>query len=294
MSNSRVPAIISRNALKVQKASPNLMFGAGVVGMVGTVILASKATLKLEAVLDETEGMKEKAKEAREKYPEKYTERDFQKDMTIVHTKQALKVTKLYSPAITTGVVSIGLLTGAHMTLNRRNAGLMAAYAAVDKSFKEYRERVLKEVGPERERELRFGSEEVTKTVTDEKGKETTTKVKAPAGVSQYARFFDESNPNYSPIPENSMFFLKMHQNYLNNQLQARGHVFLNEVFDALGMERTSAGAVVGWVKGNGDDFIDFGVFDEDRTDRFLDFMTGHEKALLLDFNVDGVIYDLI
>lgn len=283
-----------RNVLKIKKNSPTLMFGAGVVGMVGTVVLASKATLQLESVLDETDTMKEKAKLAREKYPDKYSEKDLQKDMVIVHVRQYTKLAKLYAPSLALGTVSIACLTGSHVTLTKRNAGLVAAYATIEKSFNQYRERVLAEVGPEREREFFYGTEDVTTAKVDEKGKPVNTTKKVAGGTSMYAKFFDESNPNWTASPESNLFFLKLHQQHLNDQLMARGHVFLNEVYDALGMERTQAGAVVGWVKGYGDDFIDFGIWDDDTMDRTLDFMTRREDCLLLDFNVDGVIYDKI
>lgn len=294
LKNSGLSQTISRQALKVRKNSPHIMFGAGIVGMVGTVVLASKATLKLEEAIEETEDLKAKAHFARDTKPEDYSEQDLKKDLTIVHARQVGKIVKLYSPAAAVGVASIGLLTGAHVTMNRRNAGLMAAYVTVDKSFREYRERVAKAVGVDKEREFRFGTDKLEKVVEDDKGKKTEKKVKVAEGTSEYGKFFDSSNPNWTYTRENSLFFLKMQQQYFNNQLQARGHVFLNEVYDALGLDRTSAGAVVGWVRGNGDDFIDFGIYDDDKADRFLDFMAHREDCLVLDFNVDGVIYDLI
>jgi hypothetical protein len=58
-----------------------------------------------------------------------------------------------------------------------------------------------------------------------------------------------------------------------------------------MGFERTSAGFVVGWVlDGNGDGYIDFGL-SEARSSRF---MNAEERSVILDFNVDGVVYDLI
>jgi hypothetical protein len=86
--------------------------------------------------------------------------------------------------------------------------------------------------------------------------------------------------------------FIRSQQNYANDLLNARGHVFLNEVYDMLGIERTSAGAVVGWVRGNGDNEIDFGVLNDLHSGQR--FINGDERSVLLDFNVDGVVYDLI
>ena len=114
-----------------------------------------------------------------------------------------------------------------------------------------------------------------------------------PNGLSVYARFFDEGCEQWSKNPEYNLMFLRSQQNYYNDMLKSRGHVFLNEVYDALGIPRTQAGAVVGWmISDNGDNFIDFGVFDGDRP-RARDFVNGYERSILLDFNVDGVIYDL-
>ena len=80
-----------------------------------------------------------------------------------------------------------------------------------------------------------------------------------------------------------------------NDRLNAKGFVFLNDVYKDLGLEQIPAGQAVGWYKNNkrgGDNFVDFGIFEN--PDRFNDFMAGREGSIWLDFNVDGVIYDLI
>jgi hypothetical protein len=115
-----------------------------------------------------------------------------------------------------------------------------------------------------------------------------------PDDPSIYARFFDPTSPSWSKEPEYNLIFLKCQQNYANDLLKSRGHVFLNEVYDMLGMERSKAGAVVGWLlskNGDTDNFVNFGVFDG-REQVARDFVNGREGAILLDFSVDGVIYD--
>lgn len=285
-----------RSVLQAQKVSPTIMFAAGVVGVVGTVVLASKATLKLDDILTETEEKAMEAKSLHDKddFPS-YDDAAYRRDMTILHVRQAAKITKLYGPTLLIGVASVGLLTGSHVTLSRRNAGLVAAYAAVQKSFEEYQARVVADVGEEKAREYRFGAEEQIVTSEDDKGKITTKTVKRAAGGSEYSKFFGESNPNFNKSSEHNLIFLKAQERYFNQMLQTRGHVFLNEVYDALSIDRTTAGAVVGWVKDNpkGDNFIDFGVMDDDKVEQFLDFMQGNE-GMWLDFNVDGIVYDLI
>lgn len=287
-----VTAKLGRQVLVAQKHSPVLLFAAGVVGVVTTVVLASRATLKLEEVLEE--GQHLRAKVEVNVHPD-YSEQDRKKDLTLVYAKTAINVAKLYAPAVVVGAVSIGALTGAHVILSRRNFALTAAYAALDKGFKIYRERVVSELGPEKDREFRYGVETreiVEETKTGPVVKEV--KIAGPAGSSIYAKWFDETCPNWSPQPEYNRMFLKAQQNYANDLLLARGHVLLNDVYEMIGIKRTSAGCVVGWVLSKGgDNFIDFGIFDG--TDYSVrDFVNGYRNTILLDFNVDGVVYDRI
>jgi hypothetical protein len=184
------------------------------------------------------------------------------------------------------------MLTKSHNLLNERNAALTAAYAAVDKAFNQYRTRVVEKYGEEEDQELRYSAQDV-EVVNEKTGKKTTRRRVGDDEPSMYARFFDELSTSWSKEPEYNLVFLKCQQSYANDMLKTRGHVFLNEVYDALGIERTKAGQVVGWViSKDGDNFIDFGIYTNQ--DRVRDFVNGREGAILLDFNVDGVIYDKI
>lgn len=113
------------------------------------------------------------------------------------------------------------------------------------------------------------------------------TKIEVTSGiqVSPYARCFDEANPNWSKNPEQNKLFLKTVQNMLNEILRVRGHLFLNEAYDHLGFEHSETGKVVGWIWNDGDGYIDFNIFPSD-------FVNGHQSSILLNFNVNGVIYD--
>jgi hypothetical protein len=289
-----VTSKVARQVLVGKKNSPTIMFGAGVVGVVATTVLASRATLKLDDILTEHEDNINKSRELEKHHPD-YSSRDARRDRAYIHAKTSVAIGKAYGPAIVVGVVSIGLLTSAHVTLNRRNAGLTAAYAALDKGFKEYRARVIDEYGEEKDREFRHGSREITEKVVDDNGKTKERSRKVADGVSIYARFFDQYSSSWNKTPEYNLLFLRCQQNYLNDRLKAKGHVFLNEAYDALGLDRSKEGAVVGWLRnGDGDGYVDFGIFDGQHMDRFHDFVTGSEGSILLDFNVDGVIYDKI
>ena len=69
--------------------------------------------------------------------------------------------------------------------------------------------------------------------------------------------------------------------------------LFLNEVYDMIGFEHTPEGAVAGWVKDNGDGFVSFGL-DDVNNESARRFVNGEDNVVLLDFNVDGIIFDKI
>lgn len=288
----KVPESMARSALLAQQSSPGLLLGAGVVGMVASTALACRATLKMDKLIGET---KEKLDIARTLEHAEYTEKDRSRDISLIYFQSGVKTLKLYGPAIIVGALSIAALTKSHNILSKRNAGLTAAYAALEKGFKEYRGRVVEKYGEDADRDLRYGAEKVQIVDPETNKKKTVTRV-GPGEPSIYARFFDKTSDNWSKEAEYNFIFLKAQQNYANDLLHARGHVFLNDVYDMLGLERSQAGAVVGWLltrNGTTDNFITFGVFDE-TSEKARDFVNGFEGAILLDFNVDGVIYDQI
>jgi len=283
----------ARPMLHVQKHSPTILFGAGVVGVVATVVLASRATLRLDEVLDEGDELMAKAQVAHDEAWKGYSEDDFRRDLFLIKLKTAGSVAKLYAPAFILGTLSIAALTGAHLTLSRRNVGLTLAYAGLEKAFREYRDRIVGEIGEDRERELRYDlvEYEVTRNTADGPVKEMI-KRRGPMGYSIYARLFDQTNKNWTPEHMHNSYFVQCQQRYANDLLNARGHIFLNEVYKMLGMPESREGCIVGWLKGgNGDGFVDFGVFSGDELTGF-DFASGDEKSVWLDFNVDGPIWD--
>lgn len=294
--------------LKVKKHSPEILVVAGVVGTVTAAVMACKATTKLNDILEDTKQNVAHINEATEQGSVngvEYTQEDGKKDLAIIYTKTAVSVAKLYAPSVILGALSLTSIVASNRILHKRNAGLAAAYALVDKSFKEYRGRVVERFGKELDRELKYNikTEEVETRVVDENGKEKVVKEHVKMGhlgdFSEFAVFFDEYNPNWVKDAECNKAFLMMQQNYANEMLQKKGHVFLNEVYDLLGIDRTKAGNIVGWVYdkdglSGGDNFIDFGMFDDIRNPRCKDFINGRERSILLDFNVDGNVLDLL
>ena len=292
MNLAKVTRTASMTLLKAKKNSPHIMFGVGIVGVgVGTV-LACRATLNIQDKLDEHLGTLDQINSMKHSG---YTEQDRVQDKTVVWIRIATDVSKAYGPAIIIGGLGVSCLAGSHNILTKRNAAVMAAYAALERSYNTYRERVAAEIGEDRERELHYvvaGIDLQKQTFVEDGVRKSSKEIK---DHSPYARFFDEYSRNWTPIAEQNMFFLKCQQNYINDRLKVRGHVFLNEVYDMIGLDRSSAGAVVGWIyEGDeGDSYIDFGIFNP-VTDAKRDFVNGAERSILLDFNVDGVIYNKI
>ena len=294
-----------RIGFQLKKHSPEILAVAGTVGVVASTVMACKATTKLHDILEDSKNQVNQVHEVLENKSipaEKYSEEDGKKDIAVIYTQTTLKVVKLYAPAVILGALSLTSILTSNNILRKRNVALAAAYTAVDKGFKEYRSNVIERFGKDLDRELRFNvkAKEIEETVVNEKGEEETVKKvvnEATIGKSEYARFYDDGCKGWEKDPEYNLMFLRHVQDYLNDLLRTRGHVFLNEAYDQLGIPRTKAGAIVGWVYNEknpvGDNYIDFGIYDP-KDEKARDFVNGYERVILLDFNVDGPILDLI
>ena len=300
---NNVTRTVNRVGFKFKKHSPEVLIVAGTLGVVASAVMACRATTKAGKIKEEMNEEMDKIHEVAEAHREDYTEEDLKKDTTIVYTQTAVKYVKLYAPSVALGVVSLTCILASNGILRKRNIALAAAYTAVDKGFKEYRGRVVERFGTELDKALRYNikAKEFEEPVVDEKGKEKikkeTVSVADPNLYSDYARFFDDGCLGWSKDAEYNLTFLKQQQNYANDLLKKKGHLFLNEVYDMLGIPRTRAGQVVGWIYDEkhpiGDNFVDFGIYDMNR-EKVRDFVNGYERVILLDFNVDGNILDLI
>lgn len=293
---------------QLKKHSPEIMVVAGVVGTVASAVMACKATLKVNDVLTESKENIDRIHAATEtgktEAGVEYTKEDSKKDLTIVYTQTGLKLVKLYGPAVALGALSVASILTSNNILRKRNVALAAAYSAVDKGFKDYRNNVIERFGKEVDHQLKYNikAKEVEETVVDEKGKEKTVKktvnvIDDPNLRSPYAKFFDDGCKGWDKDPEYSLMFLRAQQQYANDKLQAQGYLFLNDVYDMLGIARTKAGQVVGWIYNKehpiGDNYVDFGIYDNYFTNS-RDFVNGIEPVILLDFNVDGNILDMM
>lgn len=295
-----------RIGFKIKKASPEIMVVAGVVGVVTSTVMACKATTKVNDILEETRKQVDDVHNVLDSdvvSADEYTNDDAKKDLAIIYTQTGVKLIKLYAPSVIVGALSITGILASHKILKKRNVALTAAYATIDRSFKEYRGRVVERFGKELDRELRYNikTQEIEEKTVDKDGNETiekkTISVVDPNMYSDYARIFDNGSMGWTKDPEYNLMFLKLQQNQANDRLRAQGYLFLNDVYDMLGIPRTKAGQIVGWIydKENpvGDNFVDFGIYDI-YNEKACDFVNGRERSIVLDFNVDGNILDMI
>lgn len=293
-----VNGVASKAVMKLKKHSPEILVMAGIAGTVVSAVLACKATTKVAEILDETKGTLDTIHECMETGAingQEYTTEDGKKDTVVVYAQTGMKLAKLYAPAIILGTLSITSILASNNILRKRNVALGAAYAAIDKSFKEYRGRVIERFGEQVDTELKYGIKakkfeeiEVDPETGKEKKVKKTVMVADPNLQSDYAVYFDSKSRNYETNPDYNRMFLKAQQAFANDKLQTRGHLFLNEVLDDLDLPRTPAGQIVGWTKDGPDGYVNFRIVEVERETED----GRHEPALLLDFNVEGNIWE--
>lgn len=293
-----VNGVASKTVMKLKKHSPEILVVAGIAGTVVSAVLACKATTKVAEILDETKGTLDTIHEGMETGAingQEYTTEDGKKDTVVVYAQTGMKLAKLYAPAIILGTLSITSILASNNILRKRNVALGAAYAAIDKSFKEYRGRVIERFGEQVDTELKYGIKakkfeeiEVDPETGKEKKVKKTVMVADPNLQSDYAVYFDSKSRNYETNPDYNRMFLKAQQAFANDKLQTRGHLFLNEVLDDLDLPRTPAGQIVGWTKDGPDGYVNFRIVEVKRETED----GRHEPALLLDFNVEGNIWE--
>lgn len=292
-----------KTKLKLQKHSPEILLVVGAAGTVASAVMACIATTKVNDILTEARETVDAIHKIAEDPKKEYSKEDKNKALTITYMKTGLDLSKLYGPSLALGAASITCIFAAHSIIRKRNVALTAALSAITTDFKDYRGRVVERFGKELDRELRHNivTREVEEAVINEDGTETKVKktisVADPNRYSPYSIVFDDGNVGWDEDPSITKYFLVQQQNWANDKLKAQKHLFLNEVYDMLGVPRTTAGQIVGWVYDEedpiGDNYVDFGIFDI-YNPKARDFVNGYEKVIILDFNVDGPIHELI
>lgn len=295
---SKVGFVLKENA-------PQIVTGIGIVAGITSTVLAIKGTPKAMKVADRLADELATVQECKDTRNENfevihadgtrdtYTDKDAIQDKIHFYTVAGVDVMKAYWPAVLAMGVSVFCTIKGQKISMERNAALAAAYTAIDQSFKEYRRRVQAAVGEDKESDIYMGVHS-EKIKNEETGKKETIKVvDKNAPVATYARWFDSSNSNYSDEDHDyNMDFIQGVENYYNQKLRTEGHVFLNQVYHALGFEDTAAGAVVGWLykpteeDEDGDGYITL----RPSINVTSDLDTIDDAAIYIDPNVDGII----
>lgn len=301
---------------KVKKYSPELLLGAGIVTAVASTVTACRATTKIYTVLDDAKDQIDMIHRGVEdgkvisivngvETPVAYSKKDGDKDLAITYAKTGMGLAKLYAPAIALGVTSAVCVLSSYNIIHKRNVALAAAYATIDKGFKDYRGRLIERFGKDLDRELKYDikTQETEEIVVDENGKESVVKKTVTTAnidnTSDYSRIFDEYCLGWRKDAEYNLMFVRQVQNWANDKLKTQKFLYLNDVYEMLGFPKTKAGQVVGWIYdetgelGIGDNYIDFGIYDL-HDERKRDFVNGRERSVVLDFNVDGNIWELM
>jgi hypothetical protein len=287
-----VMVFTNRSLFVLKVNAPTIMVVGGCIGVGVSTVLACRATLKASDILDQHNTNLDDIALASETHPEQYSKNDRTKDLVTVYTHTTFEFIKVYGPAVVIGVASLACIIGGHNILKGRNAALAAAYKALDLGFKKYRKNVVDELGPDKDREFKYGSHKEEITVKDpetNENKKIYGNVAAKASV--YSRVFDQSNVAWC---DNTIYmeeFFRGQAFMWNQQLTAENPIFLNEVYKSLRLSVTEPGCTVGWLPhSNGDNKVE------------IDFWPIHipssngsgewEFAYMLDFNVDGSIHN--
>lgn len=280
-----VKARLATAGLKLRKQSPTIMTVVGVAGIVAAGAFACYQTYKkLPKAIEDFKDNRESNEIAKKTFSESdYSEADYKRDVALTYFYLAKDLAKIYAPSISVAALGIYGIGKGHGIMLQRVANLASTLQLLQEAYNQKNELEKAAIGEKANESLNRSLEPSKKPVTD---------TRVHAALSPYAQIYDESSKCWDPDRDYNILYLKAQQNLANDLLKSRGHVFLNEVYDMLGLDRTPAGAVVGWTKfGDGDKFIDFGMDFWENDPNDPDHVPGR---WILDFNVDGVIYELI
>lgn len=301
---------MSGSSLFLKAHTPEILVTGGLVGFGVTVVGACKATSKARDILED----KEVALSANDGALQDSIISQEQYDANIVRINRQTRwlLVKAYTPTATGLVVSVILVLGGYKMINGRLVKTAAAYKILEDGFGRYRENVRDEFGeeadwrmlngirPERLEAAEKEREANRDIAADKKRKKRNFEKRRTAHEEVYSKFFDQYSDRWrrSWTPDQVWEYLRTKQREANDMLSIRKHIFLNEVYDLLGLDRTEEGAVVGWIltKNNPNSFVDFGLdsMPEEERRRFLTAERNEDIKIWLHFNPDGLIYNMI
>lgn len=291
---------LSKFGFTIKKHSPAILMTVGIGGVIGGAVMACVSTTKVSRVLAAREEQLSSVDMVLndENKTEVYTEEDARRDRLTINIQSGAKLVLLYTPAVAVEFGAIACILASHGIMKKRNAALSAAYMAVDAGFKSYRKRVADKFGADAERDIALDIsqekadivEKDPDTGKEKKSKKTVGKISEGLGGSPYAMIFSvDTAQAWEKDHDYNMMCLRAEQQYATDRLRARGYLYLNEVYERLGVDGTKMGQIVGWVydpdNPEYDNYVDFGIKETETADG---------PVISLDFNVQGNILDLM
>ena len=227
----------------------------GGVGVVGTAVLAAKATPKAMALVED----------ATDEKGEKLT------------PWETVKVAgPAYIPAVASGVGTLICVFGANVLNKRNQAALTSAYALTDNAYNEYKNNHQEQHGEE-------AHNKIIDAIAVEKAEDVTVcnynltsycDLSVQDGTSEPRLFYDEYSNRFFETTVEQVMNAEYH---LNRNFVLRGYAYLNELYEFLGLEPTDYGSKVGW---SVDDDCIF----------WIDF--NHRKTLLDNDTLEAIIIE--
>ena len=312
---------------KVSAKSPEILIGLGVVSFVGTVVLACNVTAK------KTEEIKEKHKRtladidnsleiANEEsdtvevsedgsvVEKSYTIEEAKKDRFTAYLETGVSYARVYAPAVLLGAFSVTCFAASYGIMKKRTVAISALYSATEKAFNEYRERVRKELGKEKDEEFRYGYKRVKKADATymNDGEEVSKKEDIDtvpwdeSDKKEYGTTFEFAPWTTFKYAENDILdstTLSVSRENMQYKYDQQGYIFLNDILEDLGIKKVPYGQIVGLKKGIGDSYVDY------RIKRVFHELSPNDKiynpkglkyqiTYILDINTCGIIWDKI
>lgn len=248
-----------------KKHAPEICFGLGVAGFVGTIAGTVHATNQTHEILEKKENLEEVCNECLENKNGNYTRKIYDEDIKRIRRETRKRLFKAWWPVGTLGAGSVISFFSGFRILNGRYLGAAAAYKTLEAGYERYRQKVIERFGAEVDQELMdiqaseiqkmLKKEEEQQKADDEKGK----KKKKALEQGNSIVLFDDRSEHWRRywIPDMVLDYLSVKENECNDKRKINGIIFENEVRDILGVERTSEGQVLGWK----DKPVDFGLF---------------------------------
>lgn len=286
---------------RISKHAPTILSVTASAGVIATGYLAWKAGTRFEDVEGRDWDRRKECLRNADIIPDEDVPKIERKNRILF----ILDTIRTVAPAAIVGAATITMIYFSNSISKKRLAAMGAAYATLQTAFDGYKRTMVEALGKESVDKIlkpklpnvgKSAEEILSSDNKSDAANVSDAVVNSLKALSPYARIIaEESSTCWDPNEDYTSQNLAAVQLWANRRLERKGHLFLNEVFDQLGLSRTREGAVVGWLKnGEGDGYVSFGEFDASIYRVPSDDYARVDSNFIVDFNVDGVIWDKI